>query len=332
MPIDTEAKYHHLIPRAYLSAWEFGKGTLNVEFLSNPGTIVLRNKDNIAGITDYHSIKAGMPICTQNDTDLIFAPLSSYKVVLDGRQLTNTLEMNERFGEFEKWDITRQDGTKVRKKPILREIEKVKIKDIERNWSEKYENYWPEQVSKIEKCILTSSTDHVKAFDKEFIMKFFVALDWRSFTSNEQFDAMLDLLLFGLEDTVIPQEARILPQIKTAKEEMRHYLLLNYYRQYLNDSGVMIEYVKAYLKKTSFHFLVSDGSANFITSDNPSFIHKAETSSLMGLLPITPKILMIQGRDESNADCYYITHISEEEVQHYNRIIREHADSFVVHK
>ena len=244
MPIGTQAKYHHLIPRTYLSAWEHGKGTLNVEFFSEPGAIISRNKDNIAGITEYHSIKAGMPICTQSDTDLIFASLSPYKVILDGKQLSNTLDMNKHFAEFDKWTIIRQDGTKVSKKPILREIEKVKIRDIEQNWSDKYENNWSEEVSRIENNILNFSADRINEFDKEYIMKFFVALDWRSFTSNEQFNTTINILLEGLEDTEIPQENRIISQAKTAKEEMRHYLLLNYYRQYLNDTGVMFEFVR----------------------------------------------------------------------------------------
>lgn len=61
---ETQAKYHHLIPQTYMSAWANGAGTLEVEFLANPGVLKQKNKDNIAGITDYHSIKAGMVICT----------------------------------------------------------------------------------------------------------------------------------------------------------------------------------------------------------------------------------------------------------------------------
>lgn len=45
---ETKAKYHHLIPQTYMSAWANQSGTLNIEFLKNPGTIVSRNKENIA--------------------------------------------------------------------------------------------------------------------------------------------------------------------------------------------------------------------------------------------------------------------------------------------
>lgn len=71
---ETKAKYHHLIPRTYLSAWEHGKGTLYVRFLSK-GNVVERNKDKIAGVTNYHSIVAGMPIVTAEDADKIFSCL-----------------------------------------------------------------------------------------------------------------------------------------------------------------------------------------------------------------------------------------------------------------
>ena len=59
---ETEAKYHHLIPQTYMSAWANGSGTLKVEFKNNPGVITERNKERIAGITDFHSIRAGMPL------------------------------------------------------------------------------------------------------------------------------------------------------------------------------------------------------------------------------------------------------------------------------
>lgn len=72
---ETIAKYHHLIPQVYRSAWAQGSGTLKVEFVDNREVIVQRNKENIAGITNFHSIQAGMPLCKQSDTDLFFAPL-----------------------------------------------------------------------------------------------------------------------------------------------------------------------------------------------------------------------------------------------------------------
>lgn len=106
-----------------MSAWANEAGTLEVEFLSNPGVLELKNKDNIAGITDYHSIKVGMVICTQDDADKIFAPLANYTVEIDGQVVTDTLEMNQKFYDFDTWVIRRNDGSLVRKKALKREVE-----------------------------------------------------------------------------------------------------------------------------------------------------------------------------------------------------------------
>lgn len=53
---ETIAKYHHLVPQVYRSAWAQGSGTLKAEFVDNREVIVQRNKENIAGITNFHSI------------------------------------------------------------------------------------------------------------------------------------------------------------------------------------------------------------------------------------------------------------------------------------
>lgn len=333
MPNSTQAKYHHLIPQTYMAAWSRGNGTLRVEFKNNPGVIEERNKERLAGITDFHSIKAGMPICTQADTDLIFASVLPYTVSYDGEVIQDTLKLNRLFYDFDSWGITRPDGTSVSKKKIRHEIEQVKIKDIEANWSEKYENAWSTHVSIIKEKILNASTDSIPAFDREYIMKFFTALDWRGFTSNAQFESTLLWLchdIMELGDIEIPEEDRILPSLKTAEDEMRHNLLLQYYRQYLNDTGVIYQAALANLKHTSFHFLVSDGPTMFITSDTPAFIYKRPDNALVGLLPITPQILMVQGKNTDNDSSYYITHITDEAVQNYNKVIRENAEEFVI--
>jgi len=109
---ETQAKYHHLVPQTYMSAWAHGNGTLNIEFLSDSGNVVERNKEKIAGITDFHSIKAGMPFCTQADTDTIFTPVTPYTVEYDGNILQATLEMNEAYYDFDDWNITRDDHSR----------------------------------------------------------------------------------------------------------------------------------------------------------------------------------------------------------------------------
>ena len=332
MSTETDAKYHHLIPQTYMSAWEKCNGTLKVEYLNNPGVVYDRNKKKIAGITNYHSITAGMPICTLNDTDTIFASLKPYNVEYQSKTITNTLDMNKIFFDFENWIITRSDGSLVSKKQILNDILEVKIRDIETNWNIQYENNWATQVATIEKNILSATTTDIPAFDREFLMKFFTALDWRGFKSNYSFEEVTkqvcnDIIPLGEID--IPNEERTLSSLKTAEEEVRHCLLLKYYRQFLNNTGIIYRNAIENLKHTTFHFLIADGPSYFITSDTPAFVYERTDSFFVGLLPITPRILLAQCRQSGNYN-YHITHITEEAVKRYNTIIRENAEEFVI--
>lgn len=330
--VKTQAKYHHLIPQTYMSAWAYGNGTLNVEFISNPGKVLSRNKENIAGITDFHSIKAGMPICTKTDTDIIFASLMSYTVEYNGKIICDTLEMNDLYYDFDNWKITRSDGTIVSKKSLKNDIEKIKIKDIESKWSLKYENKWGEVVSRIEREVLETTNNKIESFEREFITKFYTALDWRGFNSNQQFEELYDFLIkrIPMDNIDIPEKKRTLQPLKTVPDEIRHCLLLKYYREYLNDVGVIYQNAMANLKHTSFHFLISDGPTKFLTSDTPVFIHNRPDGKIAGILPITPKILMMQGRCADGDDSYYVSHITDRAVKHYNQSIRNNADKFII--
>ena len=330
---ETKAKYHHLIPRTYLSAWEHGNGTLYIRYLENKGDVVERNKDNVAGITNYHSIVAGMPIVTKEDADVIFACLDGLEVHYGDTIISDNLELNKIYYDFENWTVYRKDGFVVSKKRLKSEIDKVKIRDIEALWSSKYEDAWGTIRSELEEAIMNSPDGIIPDTNKEYLMKFYTALDWRSIKSNIQFNVAWEWLckeVLRLDEIDIPEEERELPMLDNAAEEMKHNLLLKYYRQYLNDSGVIFTHAMANLANTSFHFLVADGSETFYTSDNPVFIFRRRDGKLQGVLPLTPRILMAQGRDSDHETNFYISHITDEAVKRYNAEIEKNASSFIV--
>lgn len=85
------------------------------------------------------------------------------------------------------------------------------------------------------------------------------------------------------------------------------------------------------LKHTNFHFLISDGPTFFDTSDNTSFTFIRPDGLKEGLMPITPRILMVQGKCTEDAGKYYITHIADDAVKQYNSVIRTNANEFIIH-
>lgn len=78
--------------------------------------VVERNKDRIAGITNYHSIIAGMPIITKADAQKIFASWNDFEVHYNGEVITDVLELNKIDYDFSNREIYREDGSTVRKK------------------------------------------------------------------------------------------------------------------------------------------------------------------------------------------------------------------------
>lgn len=161
-------------------------------------------------------------------------------------------------------------------------------------------------------------------------MKFYTALDWRGFNSNLQFEEFLQETCSELMNLEIPKDARQLPRLSNAKEEIRHNLLLAEYRKFLNDTGAIYKNAMDSLKCTSFHFLVANGPSYFNTSDTPAFVHTLPNGSHIGILPITPRIILVQGKNTNTKNVYYISHITEEATQYYNSIIRENAKEFII--
>lgn len=330
MPL-TQAKYHHLIPQTYMSAWADERGTLRVMYLVDSDRVFERNKKKIAGITNFHSIKAGMPICTQVDANVLFAPLSDYIVRIDGNVIQDPLILNELYWKFDKWEISRVDGSAVGKKKIRHEIDQKAIRDIEVNWAEKYENGWNGQVEKIERFVQNHGTCAAPEFDKEYLTKFYVALDWRGFCANQQFEEMFHRLACKLlSDNEIPEERRTLPFLKTPSDEIRHYLLLKYYREYLNDAGVIYRDAVASLQRTGFLFLVTTESERFETSDTPAFTYIRRDGKLIGVLPITPRILMLKVSCRDKRERCAVFRVSDVCVRKCNELIRSNAREFVI--
>lgn len=329
---NSQPKYHHLIPQTYMSAWEHGNGTLYVKLLDDD-KVIERNKERISGINHYHSIFAGMPICTKEDADILFSPVSKYNIKYKDKIVSDSLELNQIFHDFDKWEITRDDGTLVSKRKVKNEIKRLKVNDIEVMWSKQFENRWNDTRNIIENVILTAKTDSVPSFKKEFLMRFYTALNWRSIKSNFIFDDAIKKLcdeIMLLNEIDIPVDERYIDILDNATDEIRHCMLLKFYRLYLNNDGMIYKNAMANLKYTSFHFFIADEEGTFITSDNPSFIYKRKDGRMMGLLPITRRILMCQGKEEEDDGNYYITKLTNKEVIRYNRIIEDNANQFII--
>ena len=326
-----------MIPQTYFTPWQKNKGTLKIQEKPT-GNIKEKNKSNVSGINYYHSIIAGMPICTQDDSDYLFASLSGLIVTYNDEIITNTQRMGEVFYDFSKWIITQQDNSPVPKSKrnfIFDTIQQCKINEIEDLWSTKYETKWNVKRELIEQKLKGISMDcTIDAFQKGFLTKFLVSLDWRSITKNDIFKEVFDDInsIIHFDKIVIPKNEQELPLFKTAYDYMEHCILLKLFRDYLHDKGLMYEYAKTCIEQLSLCFLIAPDGITFHTSDNPSFqiqVKERDCEGIIGVFPVSPKICIVQNRSKDN-DKYQVRILSSKEVEKYNDYIDQNASEIIV--
>lgn len=322
-------KYHHLISQTYLKAWCYSNKSIYVISKHNERDYQSRNIENNFGITQFHTIKAGMPICEENDLIKIYECLKEYNIFCKEKHLKNYREYNDLYSLFDKW-IIQKDGQKIssKEKNILKnKIDNVKILDIENMWEQKYESKWNSIRDKIEENILYNDLTEVDEFDKDIIMKSIVAFNWRGFSSDEHFNEISKWIcnIAGLQNISIPVESRQKEFLSTAEEEMRHYLLLRKYREFLRDKGIIYDMANNYSKYFNIKFYVATESARFITSDNPSFICDNIHGQKTHVFPISPQIVIAIGKIDESKGKYLIERIGCNEVNQINKLIYEHS-------
>ena len=69
-----------------------------------------------------------MIICKKDDTNKIFSQLADCSVEIDGKIVTDTMEMNEKYSKFDKWIIKQNGGLPVNKKKSREKLKKLKLR------------------------------------------------------------------------------------------------------------------------------------------------------------------------------------------------------------
>lgn len=91
-----------------------------------------------------------------------------------------------------------------------------------------------------------------------------------------------------LGDIEIPKDDRALPFYENASDEVGHCLLFEYYRQYLDDTGVICSDAIESASATDLHFLVASGSTLFATSDTPVCLCEGERGGMIDFFRFLP--------------------------------------------
>lgn len=341
------AKYQnqHFVPKTYLKAW--GKPNPNNPNPNNNDWIVSGyNKETgefeeIISIENnfsenyLHSIVAAMPICNAKDIKNIFSILNTYVVKYKGKTLTLS-DYNEYFHCFHEWQIYRDTViiSDKEKKQIYNHIKAIKINEIEMLWGQKYESKWSKTREII--CEKTKQLGYINEFCKDFLMKFIISMSFRGAKPNVYFENIVSHFvdhICGLDKVDIPENERVKPLLSTASKEVKHELLINYYRKFLNNEGMIYDMANKDIDDCSIIFYKAAGKVKFATSDTPCFIPHIDIFNLLHsniklMIPITPDIIAISIKKKT--DKYQVISLSDDTVKRINNEIHSQASKYTV--
>lgn len=320
---------HHLIPRVYLRMWARSGNTI-YSIDKKTGEERVHNIEKICNINEYHSIKAGMPCCNDKDLKEIFKILNDYDVIYGNKKLKEYEEYNKYYYDFEEWEIFRKDGNLASKKMLKREIDKVKILEIEDLWNKKYESKWKEMLQMLEQKIQNSTEYKVDEFMKGYLIKFIISMNARGFVGDKSINDIFNML--PLDDIDIPFEERTKAFMDNADKEMKNNILLAEFRDFLNDKGRLYFKAKQYITRVNLQFLIADGEERFFTSDNPSFFYEIKDYHTH-IMPVTPQILIRFCKlDERYKYKYDVRKVDDKIVKMYNEAIIDNCYNYYFKK
>lgn len=318
--------YQHFVPRVYLKSWQNEEKNLYIRDLrSNKINMRNVNAQQYFGQNNYYTLKAGMVSLENDDLKEIYTPIRNCDVFFEGRKLKSLREINSNFCFRQKWQIYPLDSNEPfserKKRRVFNEIqENINLK-IEKAWSKEYEQRWGTFLNEIDSKI-TELVYKSIPFDKEkfeFLVKFFVMMDWRTEKSSNLLERAIGLL--KLRKLGIPYFRELEKEIK----------LKNYNDFLFSKQGLLNNVVRLYLSKTHFELAIADKNKSFITSDNPVCLFQRKKEDVMGFFPISSNILILQ-KEGSFKQKLDIVRLTKREVDIYNVLVKENADSCLVGK
>jgi len=316
------------------NVYQFDKYDIKKDIIPKPDP---RNTESICWLKYFHSIKAGMLVCSEKDLEDIFDLLNGYIVELEEKVLSSLREYNNNYYRFDEWIIYKYiDGEKkvIRKKDkniIKQGIESKNLDYIEEEWNIQYETKWNGKLDNLLYDIRNTTSDTINAYSKGYFYKFIISINWRGFNGNENYNSFLNRIDQDILPTPISEWKRENYNVKTVNNEyddIRHNLLLEEFRNFLfkiKDSSIK-NMVSIYINSTTLVFKKATDKTKFITSDDPCLILGEKI-----MMPLTPDIFVVMEKTTPyiKSDKYYIEQISDSDVKDINNIIKKKSQCYL---
>lgn len=334
---------HHLVPNTYLKGWKH-KDFYVYYIDKKDNQIDFTNKDyseetrEIIRVDNFYSRRVGALFQNKLDCDKYFAPLKShgYTVKLDGKEITDSIELNEIFYEYDKWqiyDVHDNLISKDDKESLKDEIKSIHVRDLEEAWNQLYENNWPS----VRNDILTEvnkniGADKIQSIRREDLVGFMVSIKWRTESAPQIFEDDFNKIvqLLGIKEILnnpISDEDRMYPFITTHKQEQQHNILLSKFHELFNKKGPIYKEIQNICNNANLELLIPEAGYEFITSDNPICIFQNNKNETEHIFPITPELACaVRKGNPVDKDHYFLTTLNKDEVFAYNEQIKKYCN------
>ena len=328
----SNSSNQHLVPNTYLKAWSnnntdvyyIEKNEMNIDFKQKN---FQKNTKRLTTVKEFYTRNVYTSFDEADDLEKIFLPLKSkkYSVIYNKKEIGSFEELKKEFHDFDSWEIYKPKNVLISNKEkakLKKEIEEVKIRDIEEAWNRMFENSWPNTREAVEEAVkLNHGAAIINAVKREELIKFMVAIEWRTFPPHpeilRQFNKLINIL--GIEKTLnepVEKEEEYLSIVSTRGEYYLHEIILkNFYKFFHNKGPIFVAYTHIY-KNMDIELLIPEPGFEFITSDNPINTFTNSNNEIEYIFPITPVLACAvrNNRNDLDIEKYRVTTYSKDKV------------------
>ena len=336
------AKEQHLVPRIYMKQWSYNdSNSVYIYEKAKPADGVhSASVYSINYIIGYNDIKAGDIFVPDEALEELFGFVANQCIVyLDGEQLDSLNKLNDKFYEFDSWEIYDKEGvlaTKKEKNEIKRVIMQSRYTFIETEWCYQYEDSWIKFISALEKKIRSNKLRVLEkpvtltSDELEKLMEYIIIFDFRSINGNAWIKQIIDKILpYEIDSLDIPWKERTHNFNKTAGEELRHAGIVKASYEYLNHkNGKMRLLLDKYMENMGIKICLSDETMPFITSELPSQVVKNIDGYNEHIFVATPTMLITTYKTD-NTNRYTVNYLKRKYVNRYNKYIAQNSSMII---
>lgn len=345
-PHNDVAKKQHIVPRTYTKSWSPDeKHVYTFNKLEKIPSIRFPYMTKINYIRNTYDILPGDYFTPVEALKDIFGFLDDYRIEYGGNKLSSRKELNENYKNFDSWTIIKPNGdfvTEEEKDQIKVALKEARYPFTEKAWNTKYENGWNSFATDLERRLRNAitfekneGTDKITSDTLSMVIEYYLMFDFRSESRNEFIDNCINDTLKPLQnvlpevDDILPVKDRIHMDEDTYTKQVRGNLYRKAFYKFLySGSGYIKTTLDKYRQMFEIHFILTEPTYPFITSNNPAFTHTYEDGKKENVFIALPTLAIMMGKGDNGK--FIVSNADRAKVDRLNKIVYQDNDVMIL--